>query len=176
MSLELWAFDEHRLGLKPVKRRCWAPLGSRLVAPVHPRYQWLYVQAFVKPQSGESVFWLTSCVDTELFSKILAAFAQERKLSKTRWALIVLDQAGWHLASDLELPDGVILVFLPAYSPELQPAERLWPLIDVAVANTAPLDEQALWRRLDKQCVYLGSRPELVQAHTCFHWWPATIS
>ncbi|MBW4635498.1 MAG: transposase, partial [Iphinoe sp. HA4291-MV1] len=39
-----------------------------------------------------------------------------------------IDQAGWHTSNDLDLPEGIDLIYLPAYSPELQPAERLWPL------------------------------------------------
>ena len=78
----------------------------------------------MRPQSDESVFWLTSTVDAPTLSAVLADFANERGLGKKRWALIVLDQAGWHLSMELVVPEGVQLVFLPAYSPELQPAER----------------------------------------------------
>lgn len=40
--------------------------------------------------------------------------------------LLVLDGAGWHKAKDLAIPDGIELFFLPPYSPELNPVERLW--------------------------------------------------
>ena len=49
-------------------------------------------------------------------------------------------------AHELALPEGIDLVFLPAASPELQPAERLWPLVDEPVANRAFADLEA-WRR-----------------------------
>ena len=39
--------------------------------------------------------------------------------------MIVLDQAGWHGAKALRVPDAVTLVPLPPYSPELDPVERL---------------------------------------------------
>src|SRR5215204_2173957 len=48
-----WATDEHRLGLKPILRRVWAPKGQRPIALGHHRYKWLYVTAFVQPTSGE---------------------------------------------------------------------------------------------------------------------------
>src|SRR3954471_10216097 len=54
--VEVWATDEHRIGLKPILRRVWAPKGQRPIALGHPRYKWLYVTAFVQPISGE-VFW-----------------------------------------------------------------------------------------------------------------------
>ena len=51
--VEVWAEDEHRLGLKPVRRRVWAPIGARPIALGHHRYQWLHVSAFVQPTSGD---------------------------------------------------------------------------------------------------------------------------
>ena len=42
---------------------------------------------------------------------------------------LVLDQAGWHIAKALEVPTNITLLHLPAYSPELNPIERLWAYI-----------------------------------------------
>ena len=47
--VEVRAFDEHRLGLKPVLRRRWAPEGQRPVAVGRHRYEWLYLYGFVHP-------------------------------------------------------------------------------------------------------------------------------
>ena len=52
--IEVFASDEHRLGLKPLSRRCWAPRGQRPVALGHHRYKWLYVTAFVSPATRET--------------------------------------------------------------------------------------------------------------------------
>jgi len=40
--------------------------------------------------------------------------------------VLVLDQAGWHIAKDLQVPSNITLLYLPPYSPELNPIERLW--------------------------------------------------
>ena len=40
--------------------------------------------------------------------------------------ILVLDQAGWHKAKGLKIPKNITLLHLPAYSPELNPIERLW--------------------------------------------------
>ena len=40
--------------------------------------------------------------------------------------ILVLDQAGWHTAKALEIPENISLLYLPSYSPELNPIERLW--------------------------------------------------
>jgi hypothetical protein len=53
-------------------------------------------------------------------------------------AVLVLDRAGWHTAHDAAVPEGVQLAFPPAASPDLQPVEQHWPLLDEPVANRAP--------------------------------------
>jgi len=71
-SVELWTMDEHRIGLKPILRRVWAPKGATVKAPVAQRYAWMYVFAFVHPQSGQTSWLLLPTVNVEVFS--LAAF------------------------------------------------------------------------------------------------------
>ena len=76
-AVEVWATDEHRLGLKPIHRRVWAPIGERPLALGHHRYEWLYVTAFVAPASGETVWYLSNGIDKPFFEKLLEAFARE---------------------------------------------------------------------------------------------------
>ena len=52
--VEVWAMDEHRLGLKPIQRRIWVPQGEQPIAAVNWRFQWLWLYGFVHPQSGET--------------------------------------------------------------------------------------------------------------------------
>ena len=86
--------------------------------------------------------------------------------------VLVLDQARWHISDKLEVPEGIHLMFLPPYSPELQPAERLWPLTNQPIANRyfETLDE--LEEVLVTRCQVLMAQPRLIQDYTCFHWWP----
>jgi hypothetical protein len=64
-------------------------------------------------------------VSIPLFEVELAAFARAVGASPTKQIILVLDRAGWHSSLRLRVPDHVHLLFLPAYSPELQPAEHL---------------------------------------------------
>ena len=66
---------------------------------------------------------------------MLALFARETGAGRDRIIVLVLDSAGWHTAPNLAVPDGIRLVYLPPYSPELQPAEHLWPVLDEPLAN-----------------------------------------
>jgi transposase len=171
--VSVWAEDEHRLGLLPVVRRVWAPKGQRPTAQVERHYEWLYVDGFVRPATGHSWWCVLPRVTTDAFALALAAFARDEGIDARRRAVLVVDQAGWHLAHDLVLPEGIHLVLLPAYSPELQPAERLWPLVDEPVANRAFADLDALEAVLVERCRTLEADRPRLKAQTRFHWWPS---
>lgn len=170
--VEVRATDEHRLGLKPVRRRVWAPVGVRPVALGHHRFEWLYVTAFVAPATGETVWYLSNGIDKRLFERMLAAFARETGAGRDRIFLLVLDGAGWHTEPGLAVPEGIRLVYLPPYTPELQPAENLWPLVDEPIVNRYFDTLDQLDAVLAERCRFLGNDRNLVAANTNFHWWP----
>jgi len=41
-------------------------------------------------------------------------------------AVVLLDQAGWHSAKTLKIPENIVLMPLPPYSRELNPIENVW--------------------------------------------------
>jgi transposase len=172
-KVEVWAFDEHRIGLKPILRRQWAPTGRRPIAVGRHRFEWLYLYGFVHPATGAVVWFVCSTVDTDLFGAVLAAFARAVGAGEDKLVVLVLDRAGWHVSGKLEVPDGVVLDFLPAYTPELQPAERLWPLANEAIANKHFATLQDLDAALGERCRTLAAMPETIRGVTDFDWWPA---
>ena len=174
-EVEVWAFDEHRLGLKPVLRRQWAPRGQRPVAVGRHRYEWLYLYGFVHPATGKAVWFVCSTVDAELLGAVLAAFAEEVGAGEGKLVVLVLDDAGWHVSGDLVVPPGIELAFLPPYTPELQPAEHLRPLADEAVANKHFATLKDLDAALSERCRTLADMPDAIKAATSFGWWPAAV-
>jgi transposase len=46
-----------------------------------------------------------------------------------KYALLVMDGAGWHTSKDLQVPRNIEIIYLPPYSPELNPVEKLWQYI-----------------------------------------------
>lgn len=139
---------------------------------VRPRYQWLWVVAFVCPERGETSFWLVPALTSEIFRLLLLAFAREQGVGPKKRILLVLDQAGWHTAEAVEAPEGLTLVPLPPYSPELQPAEHLWALLDQPVENRLFHSLEELEAVLGERIRVLGERQEQVRSTTLFHWWP----
>ncbi len=169
-DLEVWAQDEHRVGLQPILKRVWAPRGVRPVVRGRPRYEWLWVYGFVQPATGATEWLLLPRVNTALFGVALEHFARAVGAGPDKRVVLVLDQAGWHTTAALAVPEGIHLAFLPAHSPELQPAERLWPLCDEGVANTLYATIADLEEALAGKLVRI--KDEVVRGLTSYHWWP----
>ena len=171
--VEIWATDEHRLGLKPILRRVWAPKGQRPIALGHHRYKWLYVTAFVLPTTGETFWYMSNGVSKPFFEALLALFAQEAGAGCKRIIVLGLDNAGWHTEPNLVVPEGLRLVYLPRYSPELQPAEHLWPVLDEPLANRHFETLADLERAVAERCLALNG--DQLKPGTNFRWWPKPI-
>ena len=146
------------------------------MAPCHHRFEWLYVTAFVSPATGESFWYLCNGVDKALFEGTLALFAREAGAGRDRIIILVLDGAGWHTAPGLAVPEGIRLVYLPPYTPELQPAETLWVHVDEPIVNKHFDTLAELDAVVAAQCVALHRDHEMVRSQAGFHWWPERVT
>ena len=147
-------------------------MGKRPVARFKRGYEWTYLYGFVHPESGE-VYWLIlPTVNTELFSMALNEFAKEMGVGEDKRILLLVDKAGWHTGGKLEVPEGLHLEFLPSGSPELQPAERLWPLTNEAIANRLFEKISEMEQALVERCIELLDQAETIRDLTNYHWWP----
>jgi hypothetical protein len=155
-----------------VTRRVWAPIGQRPIALGHHRFDWLYVTAFVSPATGETFWYLHDGVSKPFFEALLATFAREANAGRERTVVLVLDNAGWHSEAGLNLPEGVRLVFLPPYTPELQPAETLWELVDEPIVNKHAANIKELNDIIAARCVALANERDTIKSRAGFHWWP----
>ena len=165
--IEVFATDEHRIGLKPILRRVWAPRGQRPTAPCHHCFEWLYVTAFVSPATGESFWYHVTGVDKALF-------VREAGAGCDRIIILRLDGAGWHTAP-LAVPEGIRLVHLPPYTPELQPAETLWSHVDEPVVNRHFETLADLDAVVAERCIALHQNRGFVRGQAGFHWWPKRV-
>ena len=175
-TITRWAADEHRLGRLAVRRRVWAPQGPRPLARVERHDEWRSVDGCVRPRTGRSWWCLLPTVNTAAMSLALATCARDEGIAVPHRAVVVVDRAGWPIAGDLRLPEGSDLIFLPAASPELPPAARLWTLVDAPIVTRAVPNLDALATVLVERCQRLEADPQRLKAHTHFHWWPADAS
>ena len=132
-QVRIWALDEARIGLHDPPRRCWGLRGVRVVKPRQQEYEWCYVYGALEVVEGQSEFRLMPTVGLDLtraFLEQIAASAPEAH------HVILWDQAGFHpRPGDPDLPPRIHLLPFPAYSPELNPPERLWDIIKDQLCN-----------------------------------------
>jgi len=133
------------------------------------QYQWIYVYGFVNPATGET-HWLflpsVSCTLTALALKsFILQYGDENKIILLLW-----DQAGFHQTANMPLPAGIEIFALPPYTPELQPAERLWPSLQEAVVNRWVRTLDHLESLLTDRIQALIKTPETIRALTGFSW------
>jgi len=115
--------DEARFGRISDVRRCGAPPGVRPVAFAQVEREYSYAYAALSPFDGELVSLVLPTVNAEMMSLFLEE-ASRQYLDEQ--VVMIMDQAGWHKAKRLNVPDNITLHWLPPYSPELNPVEHLW--------------------------------------------------
>ena len=118
--------DEARFGRISEVRRCWAPPGVRPVAFAQIEREYSYAYAAVSPFDGELVSLVLPTVNADMMSLFLREASYQYP---TEQIVMIMDQAGWHRAKNLEIPNNITLYWLPPYSPELNPVEHLWDQI-----------------------------------------------
>ncbi len=124
------------------------------------------------PASGETVWYLSNGINKPFFAELLKAFARETGAGRERIIILALDNAGWHGPQNLPVPEGVRLVYQPSYSPELQPAEHLWPLVDEPLVNRYFDTIDDLDAVVAQRCCVLHQDQKTIASSTNFHWWP----
>jgi transposase len=72
----------------------------------------------------------------------------------------------------LQVPEGIHLVHLPPYSPELQPAERLWTLVNEPLVNQAFDSIEEVEELVYHRCRRLLQQQELIRGLTAYYWLP----
>lgn len=116
--------DEARIGQKGRVCHRWFQRGKRPPGPADQRYTFAYIYAAVEPGTDNAFALVLPEVSTRAMQEFLDGLSTT--IAEDEHVLLVLDQAGWHTASDLFVPDNVTLERLPPRSPELNPVERLW--------------------------------------------------
>lgn len=160
--------DEGRFGLLGTPRRCWAPANIRPVVGARLQRKYLYAFAAVSPHDGTLDSLILPWVNAETMSLFLAEVAARHA---DEFIVMVMDQAGWHIAGELQVPENMRVVFLPPYSPELNPTEHLWEALrEDWFANTVFADLDVVEDTLHEGLAALESNPQRVQAMTGFKW------
>jgi transposase len=122
--VQLWAQDEARVGQKGRGARVWYQRGVRPEGVVDQRHASAWLYAAIRPGTDEAFALVLTEVGAAAMQAFLDRFAAA--LPADTHAALLLDGAGWHTAGAIAVPGNVSLVFLPPYSPKLNPVERVW--------------------------------------------------
>ena len=162
---DLWYGDETGVEGEPKPRRRLALKGSKPQSIKNGDHVRLSILGMVCPRTGEFFAIEASHCDTEVFQAFLDEAARTIEPTRKR-NLLILDNAAWHKGKTLNWHFFEPL-YLPPYSPDLNPIERLWLVMKANwFANIRCKNRQALIERADKALLDLIHNPEKVAKTT----------
>ncbi|MGO8948139.1 MAG: transposase [Ktedonobacterales bacterium] len=174
-QVELWAIDEHRIRLKPLLRRVWAPIGQRPTITVQQRFAWRHLVGFVHPASGRTLFHLATTVSIPVFDVELAEFARKVGAAPTKQIVLVLDRAGGTPACGCGCQTTSICSSCHRTPPNCSPPSTGWPMTNTALVNQHFASLEDLENAQFARCAALQQWPDRIRPTTCFHWWPKRV-
>ena len=122
--IALWWQDKARVGQKNGITRRWAKRGTRPSAPKDQRTTSAYIYGAICSAEGKGSALVLPRCNTEGTTLHLAEIAAA--VAPGAHAVLLLDQAGWHLSAGLVIPGNITLLPLPPKCPELNPVENVW--------------------------------------------------
>ena len=115
--------DEAGFGRISSPADCWAPCGIRPVVFRQHIREYVYAYGAVDPVDGENFFLVLPNSNTEctgiFLHELSAAYSND-------YILLAMDNAAWHKAKSLVIPDNINLFYLPPRTPEMNPVEQIW--------------------------------------------------
>jgi len=117
------AQDEGRFGRISTPKWAWAPPGIRPKAPRQVMRQSSDISAVVAPEQGLMTSLILPSADRAMMNLFLAQVAED---FADDFLVMHVDQAGWHRAKELQVPENSRLIFQPASRPEVNAVEHVW--------------------------------------------------
>lgn len=115
--------DEAGFGRINKPKYCWCQGGIRPNVPCHHVREYRYAYGAVEPLTGESFFLVMPYSNTDCMNVFLCELSKTYPNDKI---LLVCDGAAWHKSKSLRVPENIELIFLPPYTPEMNPIEQIW--------------------------------------------------
>jgi putative transposase len=160
--------DEGRFGRINNVQRCWAPPGSRPMVNREIIREFSYSFCSVCPKTGELYSMILPRCNTELMDLYL------KKLGRhfLRYRIILcMDNATWHVSEHLHWPQNMAPLYLPPYSPELNPVELVWRYIRGHYFNNHTFqNHEQVDDHLQNALQFLYQHKQTVKSLTGFKW------
>ncbi|MGE0085320.1 MAG: IS630 family transposase [Desulfococcaceae bacterium] len=124
--VKIFSYDETRFGLITSPGKRITLRGVRPVGLIQRTFENYYIYGAAEMVDGENFFPEFPNMNTDCFQCFIDKFSEYFKDSMN---IMLIDNAGIHKAERLIIPENIRLLFLPSYSPELNPIERFWQYI-----------------------------------------------
>jgi hypothetical protein len=118
--------DEARFGRLSDPKRCWVPMPYRPTIYKALVREYKYIFGTIAPASGQLDYMMADNMKAESMALFLR---HVKKSHPKKFIIMVVDGASSHTTPNLTIPTDMALIFLPPYSPELNPAEQVWNVL-----------------------------------------------
>lgn len=158
-----------RFGTRTNQKKCWGRVGRRPQLSLKIGYDWGWLYTALCPQTGEIYAMYISRLQKDCFALFLEEFRKSRlEVGKTDAILLIADGASAHQADCC--PEGISLLKLPPYCPELNPVERFFGELRKVTANRIFETLQEVEACLTKAIQSWQNDLESVMKLTNFRW------
>jgi len=156
-DIDIWYLDEMGIEGDPRPRRRWAQKGAQIRVPYYGEHLRMNVTGLISPRTGQFYALEFTHTDSEVFQVFLDHANQDVKRERPR-NIIICDNAAWHKKKSLQW-GAFEPVYLPPYSPDLNPIERLWLLIKAEwCTDFFAKTRQQLLERIDQALLWVMNR------------------
>ena len=160
--------DEARFGRVSLPHRCWAPKPYRPICHSQIIREYIYAYSAISPVDGKIDSLIAPGADVDIMELFLQQVSE--RFCNEHIAM-VMDKAPWHTAGKLKLPENMTLLFLPPYSPQLNPVEHLWKEIrEKYFCNKVFKNIDAVENTLMEALMQMNNSPQIVHSLACFKW------
>ena len=125
-SINFYFQDESRFGLKTHIGRCLTSRGVKPIVKYQHAFKNTYLYGSFSPINGDSFVYEIEGTTSEIFYSYILEFS---KYKPDELKIIIIDNAGFHSLSKYEIPENIIFIRIPPYSPELNHSEKIWAYI-----------------------------------------------
>jgi transposase len=149
----LYFEDESPFGLFTKNGKALTARGVKPICPFQQVFQSTYLFGAFSPINGASFLFELPFCNTEAFQLFLNEFSA-KNLDELK--IMVLDNGAFHKAKRLIIPKNILLILLPPFSPELNPAEKMWAKFKRAFTNR-------LYKSLDEVSLFIQQQTQTLK-------------
>ena len=160
--------DEARFGRINNPQYCWAPKKVRPVVRKQIVREYTYAYGAICPFDGSSCYLILPAMKANCMNIFLQELSNRYQ---ENYLLVVWDGAPCHSKDVLTVPNNIMVVTLPPYSPQLNPAENNWDDMREKFFPNIIFDSMdALEQRLITACQFYEKNPEIIKSIAGWKW------